>query len=1659
MSNSKAGRVVKKVLKVFSWIVVGIVALLILITAAIQVPWVQNKIKQEAVSFLENKIGTRVELGHISLSFPKKVVIEELYFEDQSRDTLLYAGRIGIDTDLWELTDNIIDLKKVELENIVSGISRSELDSAFNFDYIIKAFVSDSVTTTDTSAAPWDFRLDNLVLRSMRFDLDDSLSGNHLDLSIRELDVDTETFDLKSGDINLGDIRVDGLSAGVVQTKLPVTVPDTVEIVPEDSAAVAMNIAFRKLQLDNIELDYDQEALHQVMKVILSSLLVEANRIDIKNQVIDLSRAAVQNAFISFQQMEVEQRDTTAVVNPKVASHNEMQEPWKFSLGAFDVSGAALQYNDYNHEPAAAGVDFNNLWISGLNTGIRNLSYDGESGHVNVRNFSFREKSGFRIQAFHAYAAMQSDSIALNNFVVNTGNSRIALELNASYPSLVALERDINEARFSVEVLSSTLSMQDVLLLAPAALDSLPVNFTKDDKLTLDAFLHGRANNLDIERLQFHALDNTSLFANGVVRDAMRPDKLHMDIHIDRFSTTRADIINLLPDTLLPATIELPQWMRLSGDVRGGIKTPEVNTILVTDLGSAELTARANLNDGVKENYKGELRLKQFLVGQLIKQPEIGRLDMVAVVNGSGTKVEELNALVKVRVNRFDYSGYTYRDFRLDGSIKKYFFSGKALLRDENLDFELVADLDYNNDIPHYVLDFDLKNADFKKLKLTPEPLKLRAKLNIDLETPDFQRLNGKVGLHHFGVFNGKKLYVVDSLLFASIDQEGRSEIDIKSDILDGEFKGTINVFSLPGVLGRHFNRYFSLRDTAYAKPLEEQNFSFKLKIKNTDLITEILIPDLEPFLPGVIAGEFNSAAHKLKLHVGLAEIKYAGVALDSISFRALSDEESFDFTLAVHNIAMDTMSIKMLRLAGNVMNDSIRTNLMLLDSLNEEKYFLGGVFHSFEDAFQFSFLQNHIVLNYEDWETPRYNSLQFASWGLEPNNFYIEKGDERILLLKKNTPDSTLSLAFRKVDLKNITSLVDGTTPVSGFIDGEVTLASAVAGTFATDLRIKELGIFEQIWGDLAFLMEKKPAGPTNFDLKLEGPHAQMKADGFFESGDDAMLLVRASIPRVDLAILEPLTFGQLKEMKGVLSGNFSMQGRSSDPSMSGNVNFRDASFLSTYANARFTLPDERIYLRDDDLVLERFSILDEKKNEAVISGLVTKMESGAFRLRLNLLTKNFHLLNTTEDDNDLFYGKVGLNTRASITGTSTNPIVRADISLSEESEVTYVVPQSEKVVMDQKGIVVFIDKDAKNDPFMKGINPRDTITNTFSGIDFTANIELSDTEKFNVVIDPVSGDRLEVQGNSTLTLHMDPSGEVQLTGRYEVSSGSYALSFAKLVKRNFQLEKGGTILWAGDPLNAEMNLRAIYEVETAPVDLVANQVTESELPLYKKRVPFQVYLILKGELLFPDISFELSMRERDRDEFGGNVYAKLQDINTRESDLNKQVFALLILKRFISDNPLESQAGGSLASTARQSVSKILTEQLNRLSSNVKGVQLTFDLKSYEGYSSGSASNQTDLELGLSKSMMNDRLVVKVSGNVALEGEQTQQNSFTDFIGDLALEYKLTEDGRFRITGFRNSNYDLISGDLIETGAGLIYIKDYDTLLELFKPNEKKK
>jgi hypothetical protein len=375
---------------------------------------------------------------------------------------------------------------------------------------------------------------------------------------------------------------------------------------------------------------------------------------------------------------------------------------------------------------------------------------------------------------------------------------------------------------------------------------------------------------------------------------------------------------------------------------------------------------------------------------------------------------------------------------------------------------------------------------------------------------------------------------------------------------------------------------------------------------------------------------------------------------------------------------------------------------------------------------------------------------------------------------------------------------------------------------------------------------------------------------------------------------------------------------------------------------------------------------------------------------------------------------------------------------------------------------VVKFVDRDVHKDPFLaavaKDAKSREDSVSTIQGITLTAKIEIDDEETLNILIDPVTDDKLTVNGTATLTLDIDPTGNMNLTGRYELSSGSYGLTFYKLVKRDFEIQKGSTIIWSGDPLNADLDITGLYSVETSPAELLQTQSQSGNSDQLRQRLPFIVNLNVDGKILSPIISFSIDMPERDRNALGGSVYARLQDINTRESDLNKQVFSLLILKRFVADNPFQSEGGATLEGAARTSVSRFLTDQLNKMSDNINGVQLTFDLKSYEDYSGEETTDRTQLQLGLSKNLFSDRLVVKLSGNVDIEGQDAPQD-FSDYIGDLALEYKLTEDGRLRVTGFYNSDYDMIDGELKDTGVGLIYIKDYDTLRELFKANDKEK
>jgi hypothetical protein len=331
---------------------------------------------------------------------------------------------------------------------------------------------------------------------------------------------------------------------------------------------------------------------------------------------------------------------------------------------------------------------------------------------------------------------------------------------------------------------------------------------------------------------------------------------------------------------------------------------------------------------------------------------------------------------------------------------------------------------------------------------------------------------------------------------------------------------------------------------------------------------------------------------------------------------------------------------------------------------------------------------------------------------------------------------------------------------------------------------------------------------------------------------------------------------------------------------------------------------------------------------------------------------------------------------------------------------------------------------------------------------------------------VDAANGDLLNLRGEGQLTTGIDPSGKITLTGTYEIEEGGYQFSF-NFLRRKFAIEKGSKITWLGEPTNAQLNVTAKYIANTAPLDLVQNQITDpTQRNYYLQKLPFQLLLNLKGELLKPQLTFNIVLPEDQNYNVSGDIVStvntKLEELRQEPSELNKQVFSILLLNRFVGENPFQSSGSGfSAESFARTSVSKLLTEQLNDLAGGlIGGVDLNFDVASSDDYTTGQRRNRTDLNVGLSKRLLNDRLTVTVGSNFALEGAQQSSQGSNNIAGDVSVNYQLSKDGRYMLRFYRKNEYEgLVDGYVIETGLGFILTVDYNRFSQIFQSKEKRK
>jgi TamB, inner membrane protein subunit of TAM complex len=287
--------------------------------------------------------------------------------------------------------------------------------------------------------------------------------------------------------------------------------------------------------------------------------------------------------------------------------------------------------------------------------------------------------------------------------------------------------------------------------------------------------------------------------------------------------------------------------------------------------------------------------------------------------------------------------------------------------------------------------------------------------------------------------------------------------------------------------------------------------------------------------------------------------------------------------------------------------------------------------------------------------------------------------------------------------------------------------------------------------------------------------------------------------------------------------------------------------------------------------------------------------------------------------------------------------------------------------------------------------------------------------------------------------------------------------------LKRSFAIQRGSVITWTGDPLTATLDLTAIYTAVTPSFNLVQNEIVS--LPLtdqnkFKEKLPFFITLKMSGELMKPTITFDISLPPNVLT-LWPDVDQRLQQIRGEESELNKQVFALLLLNQFVGEDPVESVAGGgagggsSVGNLAFQSASQILTNQLDQLAGSlIKGVNIHFDLNNEQDFSTGNEIDYTELDIAVSKKLFNERVEVSVGSNFDVVGVGAPNQNSSNLAGDVSVDYKLSKDGRYRLRAYRQNQYDeVVEGQVVETGLSFILTLDYNSLKELFHRSQETK
>lgn len=1335
---------------------------------------------------------------------------------------------------------------------------------------------------------------------------------------------------------------------------------------------------------------------------------------------------------------------------------------FNLALRKASIVGMELCLERQQHRNPPYGIDFGHMHLSDMTAYVDDFTIDGYTIYATIASLSARERSGFVLDRLSGRFYLVSGCLGFEETTILTARSHLSIP----YVSLVGnswadYKNFIGEVQLDGALRHSSLSSDDLAFFAPQ-LRGWHTLFSE-----VNADFTGTVADFEAELRNMRIGTGTSLAATAKITGLPDIRRTRFELDIPRLVTT-ADEMELLArnigHTELPSALSamLGRAGRFGLNARfsGLLSSFDLRAALATGVGNVDLNLAMKPLGGGRSALQGDLSARRFRLGELLgRRSLLGDATLTAAVNGSvGRGVTD--AMVVGNVSQLEFRGYTYDSLRLDGRLRNRGFDGLVTARDPNLDFDFAGAVDFNGAVPHYDFTLDLRRADLAALHVNQRDsvsvLAARVEANAGGRTLD--DLNGVIRVTDASYRYNDKVVETRSAVVTGENSAHSKFIELRSDFADVTFRSKTSYRTVFEYLRQSAWKYLPLLGK---ERRGARSATHETAVPDDYSLLSVYIRDFNPVADAVSSGLqiadgsslqllFNPASDQLSLKADSEFIERKRLLATRLNINASNRGDSLTVYGSAEDLYAGPLHLPHFSVMGGAKQNRMQLSTGFEDSLRRFSG-LVSVRAEADDrsdggrVVDLRILPSHITRDDKRWQIFA-NRIQIDTSRVLIDRFFVSHRNQSLLLdgVASRSRDDSLTLRLHNFDIAPLSQIVERMGYlVEGRTNGGATMKSVLrGGEFHADIEVDSLEVNDIPGPPLRLVSRWDFARSRARMTVLNRAKHDTLVRGYF-APDRMRYYARMNVDSLDMGLLDPVLAGVVSSTEGIASAELVVQGERRKAELTGQIRARGLATTVDFTQVRYRVPEAVLDVRGNRFRAANVPVYDPEGNRGRLDVDLNLQHLSNIAYDLRVAPDEMLVLNTTADDNDFFFGRVYASGMARIAGDKGQ--VSMDIAARTDDDSFFSMPLSSKSNISYADFVVF-EKPAEVDTLDKVMRKKmlfERRRDRKDKQDSRMNIALALDVRPNVEVEiAVSGNAVRARGEGTLNLQIDPRSNVfEMYGDYTIREGTYQLSLQNIINKRFTIENGSTIQWTGAPMNAMLDINAVYKVKASLQPLLQQlfQNTAENKAGTDRSVPVECVIHLGDRLSNPSVGFEVHVPSSDPE-----TQTLIANALATPESTNMQFLYLLLFNSFLAENNAASGSDIGASVSAATGLEFLSNQLSNWLSMSDYNLMIRYRPKS--------ELTGEEVDFGLSKSLIDDRLLVEVEGNYLIDNKQAVNNSVSNFMGEAYVTYLIDRAGALKLKAFTQTidRFDENQG-LQETGIGVYYKEDFNNFRDL--------